>query len=208
MASTTIGYVNVDPSSGSGNANVTATAVSDNTGRNQRSTVLTFSAANCSDVTTTVYQSGKTEYVSFDNATATVAKTGGNVTITGKSNSSKLTFSLGTGTDYITLPSSYTANSASTTNGAAITGDPGATSEFVFSITISNIGANTTISERTKQLIVTANGSQTATINVTQAAGDPTFSVSPSTITLDWDAYTQSSTETITVTSNTSWTVA
>jgi len=191
--------------SGSGNDTVNVSASSSNTGRNARTTTVTFKAANCEDVARTVSQAGKPEYVSFDNATASVAKAGGSVTITGKSNSSKLTFSLGTGgTLTITLPASYTAAGVSTNNGNAITGDPGASAEYAFSITISNIAANTTISALTKQLIVTNNAGDTATCNISQAAGDPTLSVTPASVDLPWDASTSA---TFTVTSNTSWTV-
>ena len=201
-------WLSLDKQSGSGNSNVTASANSDNTGRNARTTNITFSAANCEDVVRAVNQAGKPEFVSFDNATATVAKTGGSVTITGKSNSSKLTFSLGNGDLSLTLPSAYTANSVSTNNGDAISGDPGATQEYVFSITFSNIPANATIAALTKQLIVTPNSGTAATCNISQTAGDATLSVSPSSVTLDWDAYTQSGSATFTVTSNTSWTIA
>ena len=61
------------------------------------------------------------------------------MTISGKTNSSK-TFSLGTGTFLdISLPSNYTAHSASTANGANISGDPGAAQEVDYSITITEM---------------------------------------------------------------------
>ena len=206
MAELVKSFVTLDKSSGSGNGTVTATANSSNTGRNARSVTATFSAANCADVPVTINQAGKPEFVTFDNESAAVGKTGGSATITGKSNSSKLTFSLGTGgTLTVSLPSKYSANSVDTSNGTAITGDPGATSQYDFSITISGIAANGTISAKSKQLIVTANGNQTATININQAAGDPTLSVSPTSVTIPWDA---SETKSVSVTSNTSWAVA
>lgn len=198
-------WLTIDKLAGSGNDTLNVSAGSSNTGRSARSTTFTVSAANCEDVVRTVNQAGKPEFVSID-ATASVTKTGGSVTISGTSNSSKLTFSLGTGgTLDITLPSSYTANSVSTDNGDNITGDPGNTAEFAFSITISNIPENTTISDLTKQIIVTDNASHTATCTITQAAGDPTLSVSPASVEIPWDASTSAS---FSVTSNTSWTVA
>ena len=87
---------------------------------------MTFSAANCADVVRTVIQAGKPETTTIQ-STATATKTGGTVTISGTSNSSKLTFTLGTGDLAITLPATYTAAGSTVTNGAAITGDPGAT---------------------------------------------------------------------------------
>lgn len=198
-------WIQLDKESGSGNGSVNITAASQNTGRNARSGVLTYSAANCEDVVQTVNQAGKPEFVTIQ-GTATVSKTGGNVTLSGKSNSKRLILSLGTGgTLDITLPSKYTANSVETDNGVNITGDPGATSEYNFSITISGIAENTSINELTKQLIVTDDGGHTATCAITQAAGDAYLEVSPVTIELAWDGATGA---TATVTSNTSWTVA
>ena len=194
--------------SGSGNDTVNVTAGADNTGRNARSTNMTFKAANCEDVVRQVTQAGKPESVSLQ-ATAAVDKTGVvTLTVTGTSNSSKLTFSLASGGSLpLTLPSSYTANSVSTDNGAAISGDPGASAEFPFSIAFSNIAANPTLSARSVQLIVTDNAGNTATCTITQAAGDPTLSVSPASVQLDWNAASAETSASFTVTSNTNWTI-
>jgi hypothetical protein len=194
--------------SGNGNDTVGVTAKSDNTGRNSRQTTITFKAANLADVARTVTQSGKPEFVTIQ-STASVSKSGvTTLTISGTSNSSKLTFSLGSGaTLSLTLPSTYTANSTSTSNGAAISGDPGASAEYNFSIAFSNIPANATVSNKTAQLIVTDNAGNTATCSITQAAADATLSVSPASVTLDWDAYTEGTNASFNVTSNTNWTV-
>ena len=193
--------------SGSGNDTVNVTAGADNTGRNARSTNMTFKAANCEDVVRQVTQAGKPEFVSIQ-ATAAIDKTGGTITITGTTNSSKLTFSLASGgTLELTLPSRYLANSVSTNNGAAISGDPGASQEFPFSIQFANVGANPTITAKSVQLIVTDNAGNTATCTITQAAGDPTLSVSPASVQLDWNAATAETSASFTVTSNTNWTI-
>jgi len=194
--------------SGSGNDTVNVTAGSNNTGRNARTTNMTFKAANCEDVVRAVSQAGKPEFVTIQ-STASVAKSGvSTLTISGTSNSSKLTFSLGSGgTLVLTLPSSYTANSVATNNGAAITGDPGATQEFAYSIAFTSIGENTSVSALTAQLIVEDNAGNTATCAITQAAGDATLSVTPASVQLDWNAYSESTSATFTVTSNTNWTV-
>ena len=193
---------------GSGNDTVNVTAGADNTGRNARSTNMTFKAANCEDVVRAVTQAGKPEFVTIESAKS-VDKAGvQTLTITGTSNSSKLTFSLASGgTLALTLPSSYTANSVSTNNGAAISGDPGATQEFPFSIAFNNIGVNPTISARSAQLIVTDNAGNTATCTITQAAGDATLSVSPASVHLDWNAATAQTSASFSVTSNTNWTI-
>ena len=193
--------------SGSGNDTVNVTAGTDNTGRNARSTNMTFKAANCEDVVRQVTQAGKPEFVSIA-GTAAIEKTGGTITISGTSNSKKLTFSLASGgTLVLTLPDNYTANSVSTANGANISGDPGATQEYAFSIQFANVDANPTISAKSCQLIVTDDGGHTATCTITQAAGDPTLSVSPASVTLDWNAYSESTSASFTVTSNTNWTI-
>lgn len=197
-------WVTPNKTQGSGNDTVSWSG-SEHTGRNSRQTTATFSASGVESKVLTIIQAGKTEFVEMDN-TATVAKSGGTVTISGTSNSSKLTFSL-TGTDQIglTLPTAYTANSVSTNNGAAITGDPGATQQFAFSITFSSVGANTGISAKTAQLTVTDNAGHSDTCTITQAAGDATLTISPTTINLTAAGVADNS---VTVTSNTSWTIS
>lgn len=197
-------WVTPNKTQGSGNDTVSWSG-SAHTGRNSRQTTATFAASGVESKVLTIIQAGKTEFVTMDD-TATVAKGGGTVTISGTSNSSKLTFSL-TGTDQIglTLPSSYTANSVSTTNGAAITGDPGATQQFAFSITFANVGANAGVSAKTAQLTVTDNAGHSDTCTITQAAGDATLSISPTTINLTAAGVADNS---VTVTSNTSWTIS
>ena len=184
-------WVHVAPESGSGNASVAVSSTSPHTGRVASSKALSISAPNCETKTVTVNQAGKPEYVSYDSTTATAQQAGQNVTISGKSNSSKLTFSLGTGALAISLPSTYMANSVSIPNGGAISGDPGASAEFPFSITI-NVPENTSTDEKSRQIIVTDNGGHTATCTLTQSAGDAYLEVSPTTLELDWQGTAQS----------------
>ena len=127
------------------------------------------------------------------------------MTIHGKSNSSKLTFAL-TGTNGIglTLPAKYIANSVETNNGAAITGDPGAAQEYDFEITFTDIPENMTIESLVSQLTVTTNNNQTATCQITQAAGDAYLTISPTTINLT----AAGTAVNVTVSSNTSWTIS
>lgn len=196
-------WVTPNKTTGSGNDTVSWTG-SEHTGRTARQTTATFSASGVESKVLTIIQSGKTEFVTLDD-TASVAKAGGTVTISGTSNSSKLTFSL-TGTNGIglTLPASYTANSVSTSNGAAITGDPGASQQFAFSITFTNIGENTTVSAKTSQLTVTDNAGHTDTCAITQAAGDAYLTISPTEITIPAAGTAQS----VSVSSNTSWSIS
>ena len=196
-------WVTPSKTSGSGDDTVSWSAT-EHTGRTARTTTATFSASGVESKTLTITQSGASEFVTID-ATATVAKTGGSVTITGTSNSPKLTFTE-TGTDNIgiDLPATYTANSVSTNNGAAISGDPGATQAYAFSITISNIAANTGTSSKTSQITVTPDSGTAAVCNITQAGADPTLSISPSSITIPAAGTAQS----VSVTSNTSWSIS
>ena len=196
-------WVTPNKQSGSGNETVSWTG-SVRTGRTARQTTATFSASGVESKTLTIIQAGKTEFVTID-ASASVAKTGGSVTISGTTNSSKLTFSL-TGTNNIglVLPSSYLANSVSTNNGAAITGDPGAEQEFTFTITFTGIAENTSIASLTSQLTVSPNSGTAAVCAITQAAGDAYLTIDPATINLTAAGTAVS----VTVSSNTSWTIS
>lgn len=203
-------WLTVKPASGNGNATVQNTGTV-HTGREQRETTVTGVAVGVSpNKTYKVIQKGKPEFVSFTNgAETTVGKAGGTLTITGKTNSSKLNFELVNlktravveGGLKLTLPSKYTAGGQETTNNVAITGDPGATQEFEFSITFTGIAANTTIDELTAAMKVTTAGGQSAQIQIKQSAGDPVFSFGQKTITLEASGAAVSQT----IVSNTSW---
>lgn len=199
------GFVTIEPSEGSGVQAVQVSADA-HTGRLQRTQSVQATATGVSTPEQLeVIQAGAAENVKVTSATATVTKEGGSVTITGTSNSSKLTFSLspdGTNPLQLTIPENYLANSASTANGAAISGDPGATAEYNFSITFTNIPANETINELKTTLTVTAAGAQTATVTITQAEGEPYIDLDKNTINLDANGTAQ----TVNVDSNTSWT--
>ena len=195
-------WLKVDPSQGSGNATVNVSSTAEHTGRKARTTTLTWKAANVADVVRNVSQAGKPEYVDIADA-ASADKGGKVVTISGVSNSAKLTFSFGTGdlTD-ITLPSTYTANSVSTSNGAAISGDPGASAEYTFSIAIT-VPANNEITAKTRQIIVEDEAGNRDVCTLTSAAGDAYVTVQSGTIELD---YLGTPVPWI-VESNTTWTV-
>ena len=195
-------WVVVNPSSGSGNKTVNVSSNSEHTGRNARKTTLTITAANVEAKTVTVNQQGKPAYVDSQDS-ATAQKGGQNVTISGKANSAKLTFSLGTGNLAVTLPNTYTAGGVSTNNGVEIVGDPGATAEYDWSIVLT-VPENTTITELTKQIIVTDEGGNSDTCLLTQAAGNAYLTVSKTSIDLTY----QGTAVSFSVESNTSWTIS
>lgn len=194
-------WVKTTPSSGSGNATVNVSSTAEHTGRVARTSVLTWKAANVADVVRTVSQAGKPEYVDIDDS-ASSSKEGKTVTISGVSNSSKLTFKLGTGDLAISLPSTYTANSVTTQNGAAISGDPGASAVYNFSIAIV-VPANTGTTEQSRQIIVTDNAGNQDTCTLTLAAGEPYVTIAEGVIELDYKGTAVA----VAVESNTSWTV-
>jgi hypothetical protein len=206
MASQKFGFVTVDPVSGSGDQAVNFSGEK-HTGRLQRTINLTVTTNGGAKKALVVNQAAAAEVVRSDSPNASVQKTGGNVTITGKSNSTKLTFAVTPAEENgltLQLPANYTAAGKTTANGAVIADDPGTAGEFVWSITISSVPANVTIEELTATLKVTAAGGQTANVTVTQAAGDSTIELDKEIINLDENGTQQ----TVNVTSNDSWTWA
>lgn len=144
------------------------------------------------------------EFIQFDNASPAVDKDGGAITLTGKSNTSKITFSKGTG-DIIAADISaiqFQANGSDATSGTVIKGDPGAKAKYIFSLTL-NASANDIIKARTQQIIATANGGQKATATLNQTAGDPFIEVTPTSIDVPQDG----SAVQVTVDTNTTFTV-
>lgn len=144
------------------------------------------------------------EFIEFDNKKPAVDKGGGTITLTGKSNSQKITFSKGTGgiIGANIAAIKFTANGAEATSGIAISGDPGAKAKYNFSLTLT-AAANETIEARTQQLIATANGGQKATATLSQTAGDPFIEVTPTKIDVPQDG----SAVQVTVDTNTTFTV-
>lgn len=144
------------------------------------------------------------EFIEFDNKNPAVDKLGGTVTLTGKSNSQKITFSKGTGNiiDANLAAIKFTANGAEATSGINISGDPGAKAKYSFSLTLT-AAENETIEARTQQIIATASGGQKATTTLKQTAGDPFIEVVPTKI----DVPQNGSAVQVTVDTNTTFTV-
>lgn len=144
------------------------------------------------------------EFIEFDNKSPAVDKGGGIVTLTGKSNSLKITFSKGTGeiinADLAAIK--FTVNGAEAKSGTNISGDPGAKAKYSFSLTLT-AAANETIKARTQQIIATASGGQKATATLNQTAGDPFIEVTPTQVDVPQDG----SAVQVTVDTNTTFTV-
>lgn len=197
-------WLSVNPSTGSGNGTIANTAGA-HTGRVARTGTVTVTGVGVSTPATyKVTQTPKAEFASFNNGTEMSApKTAGKVTVEGKSNSSKLTFSWAGESFQVDLPGKYLASGLETANGVVIEGDPGATAEYAFSIEL-DFPLNDTIEEVTRTLVVTANGGQASQIAIKQAAGDARIAVNPTEITIPQDGSAVS----VEVLSNTSWSVS
>lgn len=201
----TFGFATFDPESGNGDKIVKVTGTNYE-GRVQRSITVQVATTGSEVVEQVVVnQKPVAEFVTIDE-TASVAKEGGKLTINGRSNSKILTFSLPVegATLELTIPATYTANGdATAVSGEEITGDPGATGAYEFSIEFDGIPANETVGALTTTLTVTTENSQSDSCVITQNEGDPTLAVDTNTITLEADGSEQQ----LQITSNTDWTI-
>lgn len=181
--SLTKGGFTLTPKTGTGNAKVSISC-SERTGRVATSPVTFTAKMNGFSVSksVSVVQEGKAEFVTLNKTAVSVDKRGETVTITGVSNTSKLSFSCAA--DEVTF-NSYTANGAAATSGVAIAGDPGASAQYAFSIPIT-VSVNTTASSKTYTLGILTAGGQTASVILTQVASeftyDLTLAASPTSI--------------------------
>lgn len=196
----------VNPSTGSGDTTLQVKAETANRG-NRLAQIATFEVEGAGVTEKKQFVAKHlpaNEFIEFDNKNPAVDKGGGTLTLTGHSNSSKITFSKGTG-DIISANITaikFTANGAAATSGTAISGDPGAKAKYSFSL-ILTAAANETIKARTQQIIALANGGQKATTTLNQTAGDPFIEVTPTSIDVPQDGTAVQ----VTVDTNTTFTV-
>ena len=187
-------WLTVDPMSGSGNDTLNNTAP-EHTGREARETTVTGTAIGVSTPDTYVAE--------LDNgAEMSAPKDGGQISVTGKSNSAKLSFSQVGGSD-LEIAENYTAGGKSTANGEAIAGDPGADAQYNFSVNIT-LPENSTTEERTFTLQVNNGGSVSQQIVIKQAAGEAYFRFLKDKITIPQAGGSAS----VGVESNTTWTIS
>lgn len=207
----TKGHVILDPSSGSGDTQLTLKAESANVGNREIvSTVFTIKAAGVTpDKTITANLAAAPEFITLDQASTgvTVPATAGKVTITGVSNSPKLEFEVGAG-DIVSEDlgdKQFTADGSITaTNGVPITGDPGADHKYEFSIDI-NYDVNDTVSSRTQMFMIKGSSDGiTQKLTITQSANAARLEVTPATITVPQAG----SVVNVQVTTNTTFTVS
>lgn len=171
-------WLTVNPMTGEGDATLTNSGTI-HKGRLERQTVVTAVVKGIEAAKSyQVKQEPTAEYITLDKTSFEVGEGASTITVSGKSNSPKITFALGSGNDIpIVLPANYTANGLLTVNGTSIPDDPGAVDEFIFSAQIP-IPKNT-VGRRTGKITVTGSiASAVGTVTVTQATSNWTVTYS------------------------------
>lgn len=200
-----IGWLEVDKIEHSGSADVKVTA-EENTGRSSKTQILVWSGeGGVANIERTVIQQGKSEFVQIPSSEYSVPQIGGNITVTGTSNSKTLTIDKrNTGTLDIETPTVYYIGNTEIENGKGDDNDPGKDHEYTFQIVFNNIPANGGIEDKTVEFIVwgsNTNINDWFTIKSSKASAS--LSVTPELITLN----AEGGTGTFRVESNVEWSV-
>lgn len=165
-------YLSWVPKTGTGNAQIKINSVSPYTGRADRSTKVSGKIVGKTNaVTVTVLEKAADEFITPDGLTISVAKDGGTIHVTGKSNSKLLTFTWKTNFGIANITSFKVNGSTTATSGAAITGDPGATGGYTYDVTVV-VPKNETIKVRPAALEIKGEGSTVVKNIIIQALGD------------------------------------
>lgn len=166
-------YLSWAPKTGTGNAQITINSVNPYTGRTDRNTLVPGKiVGKTNKVTVTVLEKAADEFITPDGSTINVAKDGGTIHVTGKSNSKLLTFTWKTNFGITNVTSFKVNGSTIATSGTAIVGDPGATGEYTYDVTVV-VPKNETIKARSATLEIKGEGASVVkTITITQALGD------------------------------------
>lgn len=166
-------YLSWDPKTGIGNAQIKINSVNPYTGRVDRSTKVSGKIVGKSNaVTVTVLEKAADEFITPDSLTINVTKDGATIHVMGKSNSKLLTFTWKTNFDLAKVTSFKVNGSKTATSGIAITGDPGATGEYTYDVTVV-VPKNETIKARSATLEIKGEDTSVVkTITIAQALGD------------------------------------
>ena len=189
-------WITLSAVEGTGNSQVDVTAPLYK-GRNGRSGLITVAVEDLTEDVTLQQQEGSTIW---DVTTQSLAfiKTGEAKKFTGNSNLAAITFAVDSDASAWLTAGKLVVNTKQYNSGAAIEGDPGESNVYAFEITFT-AAANPTVNTRTGH--ITVNGQK---YTVTQAAGDATLSVSPTSLTFTAAGETKQ----ITITTNTAWTIS
>lgn len=166
-------YLSWVPKTGTGNAQIKINSTTPYKGRSNRTTEISGKIVGKSNsVTVTVVETAAAEYITPDGLSISVAKGGETIHVTGKSNSKLLTFTWKTNFGIANVTSFKVNSSTTATSGTAIAGDPGATGEYTYDVTVV-VPKNETITARSATLEIKGEGSTVVkTITITQALGD------------------------------------
>lgn len=188
-------WITLSAVEGTGNSQVDVTAPVYK-GRNGRSGLITVTVEDLTE-DVTLQQEGSTIW-SVTTQSLAFVKTGEAKKFTGNSNLASITFAIDSYASSWLTAGKLVVNKKEYNSGAEIAGDPGANNVYAFEITFT-AAANPTVNTRTGNVIV--NGQK---YSVTQAAGDATLTVSPTTLTFAAAGETKQ----ITITTNTAWTIS
>lgn len=188
-------WITLSAVKGTGNSQVDVTAPVYK-GRKGRSGSITVAVEDLTE-DVAIQQSGSNIWDVTTKSLAFV-KTGETKKFTGNANLASITFAVNSdASDWLTAGKLVVATKQYN-SGAAIEDDPGASDVYAFEITFT-AAANPTVNTRSGY--VTVNGQK---YTVTQAAGDATLSVSPTSLTFAAAGETKQ----ITITTNTAWTIS
>lgn len=202
MSELILGFAKFNPGQGVGNAQVKVYS-DKHTGRIERTKkvyIETLDGKKRKQVI--INQAPSAEFVSIQENVSVENKLS-TVTITGFSNSNKLSFHIGENNENkinIQAPQYYTVNGIQTENGFEIEGDPGALNQYEFSITI-EIPENTSNNILSCEIIVTDGSGNTASTVIIQSASESYIEIDKEVINLDVDGNIQY----LNITSNTDW---
>lgn len=166
-------YLSWVPKTGTGNAQIKINSANPYTGRTDRSTAISGKiVGKTNTVRVIVTEKAADEFITPDGLTINVAKGGETIHVTGKSNSKILTFKWKTNFGLSAVTSYKVNDTVTATSGTAIAGDPGATGEYTYDVTVV-VPKNETITARSATLEIKGEGSTVVkTITITQALGD------------------------------------
>lgn len=166
-------YLSWVPKTGTGNAQIKINSVNPYTGRTDRSTAISGKiVGKTNTVRVIITEKAADEFITPDSLTINVAKDGETIHVTGRSNSKLLTFTWKTNFGIANVTSFKVNSSTIATSGTTIVGDPGATGEYTYDVTVV-VPKNETIIARSATLEIKGEGSTVVkTITITQALGD------------------------------------
>lgn len=166
-------YLSWVPKTGTGNAQIKINSANPYTGRTDRSTAISGKiVGKTNTVRVIVTEKAADEFITPDGLNISVAKDGETIHVTGKSNSKLLTFTWKTNFGIAKVTSFKVNSSTTATSGTAIAGDPGATGEYTYDVTVV-VPKNETITARSATLEIKGEGSTVVkTITIAQALGD------------------------------------